>query len=153
MDKVASFGLTAYWDIEKGNARNVMQDDLKHKFQFFKSLIEINSMFGDNQEFVNQIKNEVFADKVYVYISKGEIIELPKGSTIIDLAYTLDSEIGNTMVGAFVNDEYVPVDYVLQSKDRVRILTDDLSFGPREDWIDKAYTCYAKRKIREFNRK
>ena len=61
MDKVASFGLSAYWDIEKGNARNVMQDELKNKYQFFKSLIEIDKMFGDNQEFVNQIKNELFS--------------------------------------------------------------------------------------------
>lgn len=153
MDKVASFGLTAYWDIKRGNARDVMQEDLKKKFQFFKSLTEINSMFGDNQQFVNQVKNELFADKIYVYTTKGDIIELPKGSTPIDFAYKIHTDIGNTMVGAFVNDEYVPVDYQLKNKDRVRIVTDDLSFGPREDWIDKAHTSLAKRKIKEFNRK
>lgn len=153
MDKIASFGLTAYWDIEKGNARNIMQEDLKEKTQFFKSLTEINKVFGDNQEFVNQIKNELFADKVYVYTTKGDIIELPKGSTPIDLAYKMHTDIGNTMVGVFVNDEYVGVDYMLQNKDRVKIITDELSFGPREDWINKAKTTYAKRKIMEFNRK
>ena len=57
------------------------------------------------------------------------------------------------MVGVFVNDEFVPIDYVLKNKDRVRIVTDDLSFGPREDWINKAHTSLAKKKIREFNRK
>ena len=57
------------------------------------------------------------------------------------------------MVGVFVNDEYVPVDYVLKNKDRVRIITDDLSYGPREEWLDKAQTSLAKRKIKEFNRK
>ena len=153
MDKVASFGLTAYWDEQKGKARDVMQDDLKQKFQFFKSLTEINSMFGDNQQFVNQVKCELFADRVYVYTTKGDIIELPKGSTPIDFAYKIHTDIGNTMVGVFVNDEYVPVDYVLQNKDRVRIVTDDLSFGPREDWIDKAQTSLAKKKIREFNKR
>ena len=153
MDRVASFGLTAYWDEQKGNARYLMQEDLKQKFQFFKSLTEINSMFGDNQQFVNQVKNELFADKVYVYTTKGDIIELPKGATAIDFAYKIHTDIGNTMVGVFVNDEYVPVDYVLQNKDRVRIVTDDLSFGPREDWIDKAQTSLAKRKIKEFNKK
>lgn len=125
MDKIASFGLTAYWDIEKGKARDVMQDDLKQKYQFFKSLIEINSIFGDNQQFVNQVKNELFANKIYVYTTKGDIIELPIGSTIIDYAYKLDTDIGNTMVGAFVNDEYVTVDYVLHNKDRVRIVTNE----------------------------
>ena len=101
MDKIASFGLTAYWDIEKGKARDVMQDDLKQKYQFFKSLIEINSIFGDNQQFVNQVKNELFANKIYVYTTKGDIIELPIGSTIIDYAYKLDTDIGNTMVSIF----------------------------------------------------
>ncbi len=153
MDKVASFGLTAYWDEQKGKARDVMQEDLKQKFQFFKSLTGINSMFGDNQQFVNQVKTELFADRVYVYTTKGDIIELPKGSTPIDFAYKVHTDIGNTMVGVFVNDDAVPIDYTLQNKDRVRIITDDLSYGPRVEWIDKAQTSLAKRKIKEFNRK
>ena len=152
MDKVASFGLTAYWDVEKGNARDVMQEDLKSKFQFFKSLTEINSMFGDNQQFVNQVKCELFSDKVYVYTTRGDIIELPKGATPIDFAYKIHTDIGNTMVGVFVNDEYVPIDYVLKNKDRVRIVTDDLSYGPREDWIEKVQTSHARRKIKEFKK-
>ncbi len=152
MDRVASFGLTAYWDEQKGEARDAMQNDLKQKFQFFKSLTEINSMFCDNQQFVNQVKTELFADRVYVYTTKGEIIELPKGSTPIDFAYKIHTDIGNTMIGVFVNDEYVPIDYVLKNKDRVRIVTDDLSYGPREDWIEKAHTSLAKRKINEFKK-
>ena len=152
MDKIASFGLTAYWDAEKGNARVVMQQDLKDKFQFFNSLLEMDAMFGDNQEFVRQVKSELFADKIYAYTTKGEILELPKGSTPIDFAYQLSTDIGNTMVGAFVNDEVVPIDYTLQNKDRVRIITDDLSFGSRDDWESKAHTSLAKRKIRECNR-
>ena len=153
MDKIASFGLTAYWDIEKGKARDVMQEDLKQKFQFFKSLTEINSIFGDNQQFVNQVKNELFANKVYVYTTNGDIIELPIGSTIIDYAYKLDTNIGNTMIGAFVNDEYVPLDYVLQNKDRVRIVTNELSNGPEEKWLDIAKTSLAKSKIKNYYKK
>ena len=153
MDKIASFGLTAYWDIEKGKARDVMQEDLKQKFQFFKSLTEINSIFGDNQQFVNQVKNELFANKVYVHTTNGDIIELPIGSTIIDYAYKLDTNIGNTMVGAFVNDEYVPLDYVLQNKDRVRIVTNELSNGPEEKWLDIAKTSLAKSKIKNYYKK
>ena len=55
--------------------------------------------------------------------------------------------------GVFVNDEYVPIDYILQNKDRIRIVTDDLSYGPRDDWMEKTHTSYAKQKIRDFNRK
>ena len=152
MDKVASFGLTAYWDINKGEARNVMQADLKGKYQFFKSLVEINSVFADNQEFVSQVKRELFTDKVYVYTPKGEIVELPKGSTAIDFAYKIHSNIGNTMVSAIVNDKPVEADYVLHNKDRVRIITDILSYGPREEWLDKVKTTKAKRKINEFRK-
>lgn len=153
MDKVASFGLTAYWDLSKGDARDTMQYDLKNKYQFFKSLVEINKVFGDNQEFVRQIKSELFADKIYVYTTKGDVIELPKESTPIDFAYKIHTDIGNTMVSAIVNDKAVDTDYVLHNKDRVRIITDILSYGPREDWIDKAKTTKAKRKIREFSKK
>ncbi len=153
MDLIASFGLCAYWNVNKGDARQVMQYELKEKFQFFKSLLEINRIFGDNQLFVEQVKNELFSDKIYIYTPKGEIVELPKGATAIDFAYKVHSEVGNTMVGVVVNDEYKPIDYILQNKDRVRVITDILSFGNKEEWEDKAVTTYAKRKIREFNKK
>ncbi|HPF83171.1 MAG TPA: RelA/SpoT family protein [Bacilli bacterium] len=152
MDKIASFGLATYWDINKIDAENIMQDNLSNKYQFFNSLLEINNMFGDNQEFVNQVKAELLSDKVYVYTTSGKIIELPKGSTPIDFAYKIDADIGNTMIGAIVNDAYVPLDYKLKNKDRVKIVTDELAFGPREDWIDKVQTTNAKKKIKEFKK-
>ena len=152
MDKVASFGLTTYWDIEKGEARNVMQEDLKNKFQFFQSLLEINKVFRDNEEFVHQIKSELFSDKIYVYNMNGQIIELPTGSTIVDFAYKINNNVGNTLVGAIVNGKHVDVKYKLKNKDRVKVLTDELSYGPREDWETFAKTTYAKRMIREFNK-
>ena len=87
------------------------------------------------------------------YFPNGDIIELPFGATPIDFAYKIHSELGNTMASAIVNDHVVSTDYVLKNKDRVRIITDNLSYGPREDWIDKVQTTKAKRKIREFNNK
>ena len=153
MDKIASFGLTAYWDISKGNARDIMQEDLKNKYQFFKSLIEINRVFSDNQDFVRQVKSELFSDRIYVYTTKGDIMELPKGSTAIDFAYSIGPDIGNTMVSAIVNDRIVEPDYVLKNKDRVRIITDILSYGPREDWLDKVATTQAKQQIKQFIKK
>ena len=153
MDKIASFGLTAYWDINKGEARNVMQEELKNRYQFFKSLIEINRVFGDNQEFVSQVKQELFSENIYVYTPKGDIIQLPKNATPIDFAYEIHTELGNTIVKALVNDEEVPVNYILKNKDRVRVITDSLSLGPKEEWLDVVKTTKAKRKIREFNGK
>ena len=150
MDKVASFGLTTYWDIKKGEARIDMQKDLKNKFQFFKSLIEINKVFGDNQDFVRQVKTELFSNKIYVYSMNGEVIELPVSSTIIDFAYSLGKDYGNTLVSAIVNDEYVNVDYILHNKDRVKIIIDNMSFGPKQEWINKAQTTLAKKEIKGF---
>ena len=152
MDKVASFGLPAYWEIMKDNARVEMQNDLRSKYQFFKSLESMISDFSDNREFVDNIRVELFADKIYVYTTNGDVIELPKGSTPIDFAYRIHTDIGNTMEAAIVNGKYVPVNYELKTKDRVKIVTNELSYGPRTEWIDYARTSYAKRKIRAFTR-
>ena len=151
MDNVASHGLTAYWDIKKGEARIVMQEDLKKKYQFFKSLVQINEMFGDNKEFVSRVKKDILSDRIYIYASDGQRVELPKGSTIIDYAYMLDKEVAETMVAAVVNGEYVPVNSELHNKDIVKIVTDDLSYGSREKWLDQATTTYARKMIRRFN--
>ena len=154
MDKIASFGLTAYWDINKGDARDKMQKDLREKFQFFKTLTDINNMFLDNKDFVSQVKQELFNDNIYVYTSKGDIIELPKNSTIIDFAYKIHTDVGNTLVGAKVNGEYVTdLGQALKNRDRITVITDDYSYGPRAEWLDKVNTSNAKKKIKDFNKK
>ena len=150
MDKIASFGLTAYFDINKGEARNVMQEELKDKFQFFKSLHQINKMFTDNEGFVKQVKDELFSDRIYVSTPKGEMIELPKGSTIIDFAFKIHTDLGLKMTGAIVNNKRVPVDYELQNKDRVKIIVDSKVDIDRKDWINKVHTTKAKRKLLAF---
>ena len=88
-----------------------------------------------------------------MYTPKGEIIELPKGSTPIDFAYRIHTDIGNSMIGAIVNNENVSPGYELQNKDRVRIITSEYRKAPSEEWSNKTKTTRAKRKIREFNKK
>ena len=126
-----------------------MQEDLKDKFQFFKSLKQLDNMFLDNEEFITHLNGELFGDNIYVYTSKGRPIELPVGSTPIDFAYQLHEELGNTMIGARVNNEPVDVDYVLKNGDRVIILN-DTSSKPKLDWLDKVKTSKAKSKILEY---
>ena len=145
MDKIASFGLPAYWEIYGKNARISMQKDLHEKYQFFFFLVKMNSMFSDNELFVSQVKNEIFTEKVYVYISNGERIELPKGSTVIDLAYKLGRDIGDTIIYAYANDQMVGLDYVLNNNDRIKVVRDEMSFGPKENL--QARTSYAKMMI------
>ena len=151
MEKINAYGLTAYWDLHKNDADASMQKDLKNHFQFFKSIAELNTMTTDNSEFVHMVKREIFDQVIHVYTTEGNIVELPSGSTPIDFAYKLSPGVGNTMVGALVNDETVDVDYKLKNKDIVKILTDVNSLGPRLEWQGKAKTMRAKKLIKEFN--
>lgn len=153
MDNIATYGLAAYWNQNKEDARYKMQKDLKEKYQFFKSLTEINSAFGDNQEFITQIKREVFSDKIYVHTTKGEVIELPIGSTPIDFAYKIHTDLGNKIKEVLVNEEKVSIFSELKNKDRIEILTDETLDAPKREWLEKVKTTHAKRKIREHLRK
>ena len=149
MDRIASFGLTAYWDINQVQAKDMMQEELK-KTPIYKNLVEINRAYPDNQEFINQVKMELFTENVYVYTPKGDVIELPNGSTPIDFAYRIHTDVGNKMQCAFVNGNLVPVNYKLKNNDKVKIIVDKEIKVPNEEWIDIAYTTYAKRKIKEY---
>jgi GTP pyrophosphokinase len=152
MDKVASFGLLSYWRTFGEKASAKMQEDLTTKFQFFKSLTDLNNVTVNNQEFVSQVKEELFAKNIYVYTPKGEVIELPAGSTPIDFAYKVRDDIGHDMIEAIVNDVKVAFDYELKNKDRVRIVTSSMG-APTEDWLKSCKTINAKQKIKEYNHK
>ena len=148
MDLIASYGLTAYWNINKGNAKRVMLEDLNSKFQFFKSLSNIDSLFEDNKEFVTQVKTEVFSDRVYVYNSSGDIIELPIGSNIIDYAYKLGDSMAQHLVNAYVNNNPVSFNYTLKNGDRIHLVTNELIINSFEDLCKMARTSYAKKLLR-----
>lgn len=148
MDRIACYGLPAYWDINQENAREQMQNDLKNKYQFFKTLLEINEYFSDNQEFMNHITKELLSNKIYVYKMNGEVIELPVGSTVIDFAYYIGHDIGDKMVDVLVNGRRVPFNYILNNKDRVQVITDNLIRNSKYGWENIATTTVAKRRIR-----
>lgn len=152
MERIAIYGLTSYWFKNRTFAHQKIQKDLEDKYQFFKSIKELDSSIADNIEFVNQVKTEIFGTNIYVRTTQGEVVELPVNSTPIDFAYKIHTDIGNTMIAAIVNDEVVPFDYRLKSNDRVRIVTDEKAFVPKSDWIDKVVTTHAKREIMEFIR-
>lgn len=142
MDKIDSYGIAAYWGLCGKNASDVMQRIIENKCQFFKSLIEIDEQYTDNRKFVEQVKKELLSGNVYVYTTDGMVLQLPKGSTPIDFAYMIDPVNASKFVVAFVNDKKVEDDYILQNKDRVRILTSDHSF-PKEEWKDSVQTTRA----------
>ncbi len=150
MDKIASFGLTAYWDIYKGDARVNMQKEIREKGTLYRNLQEISSAFGDSKEFIERVKSEVFTDgTIGVYTPTGEIIKLPEGSTLIDYAYYIGDELGNHYENAYVNDKTSSINYELKNNDRVKIITDSKN-TPKEEWIDTAKTTLAKTKIKKY---
>lgn len=146
MDKIASLGLTAYWQDENV----VMNDELRNRFQFFKSLVDINSSTSDNREFLEEIRHEILGSNIYVYTPKGEVIELPIGSTPIDFAYKIHTDVGNSTVAAIINGNYATPESRLQNKDIVKIITNDMAFGPNKEWAEQCQTVLAKKKIRAF---
>lgn len=153
MERNANYGLTSYWFKNNHFAISNMQKDLEDKFQFFKSINELDSSIIDNQEFVKLAKTEIFSSNVYVRTMSGEVIELPLGSTPIDFAYKIHTEIGNTMIAAIVNEEVVPFNYVLKNTDRIRIVTDNNAIVNRNEWLNIAITTHAKRAIMDYLRK
>ena len=149
MERINVHGLTAYWDICKGAAGSRMQELLSEKFQFVKSIEEINRIFTDNQAFIEQVEKEVLGRNIYVYNNDGLLVELPEGSTVVDFAYRLSSTVGDTMVGAFVNGQVARFDTILHSNDRIHIMTDVSSLGPQKEWLNDATTVHAQRAIRK----
>lgn len=142
MDKIDSYGIAAYWDLNKENASEVMQEVVENKCQFFKSLVELDEQYTDNRRFVEQVKKELFGGNVYVYTTDGLVLQLPFGSTPVDFAYMIDPKNASKFVSAYVNDKKVADDYILQNKDRVRIITSKKSL-PKEEWMDSVQTTRA----------
>ena len=105
-------------------------------------MVELDEQYTDNRRFVEQVKKELFGGNVYVYTTDGLVLQLPFGSTPVDFAYMIDPKNASKFVAAYVNDKKVADDYILQNKDRVRILTSKKSL-PKEEWMDSVQTTRA----------
>ncbi len=153
MDKIAEHGIASHWSYKEKGSKQAMQSEMEQKLQFFRSIIELNTIGSNDQEFVDSVKEDIFKNTIYVFTPNGDVIELPKGSTPIDFAYRVHSEIGNKMVGAIVNGSIVPLDYKLQDDDIIQINTNNNSTGPSLEWLNLVKTVQAKNKIRSFYNK
>ncbi len=149
MDKVAEYGFASHWSYKEHGVNKV--NDMELKLKSFRSVIELNEQQVESKEFVDTVKNEVFnPSNIYVYTPKGDVFELPIGSTPIDFAYRVHTSVGHQMVGAIVNDNIVPLDYKLKDGDIVKINTNKNSKGPSQEWLNIAFTTSAKNKIKTF---
>lgn len=146
MDKVAENGIASHWSYKEGKSN--MQSEMEQKLQFFRVIMELKNEESD-EHFVNSVKEDVLKDTIYVFTPMGDVIELPNGSTPIDFAYRVHSKVGDTMVGAIVNNMIVPLNYKLQDNDIVKINTSKNS-TPSQEWINIAKTTQAKNKIKSY---
>jgi len=151
MDRVAEYGIASHWSYkEQGSGKITIQNEMEKKLQFFRSIIELKNEEPNEEKFVKSVKEDVLKNTIYVFTPKGDVIELPKGSTPIDFAYKVHSDIGDKMVGALVNNSIAPLDYKLQDNDIIKIITNKNSAGPSREWLNIVKTNQAKNKIKAF---
>ena len=151
MHHTAEYGIAAHWKY-KLKLRG-KQDSLDENLNWIRQVLEEQNASDDKTEIVKTIKYDLSQNEVYVFTPKGDIINLPAGSTVIDMAYAIHSGVGNRMVGAKVNGRIVPIDYKVKSSDIVEILTQKEGTGPKRDWLKIVKTNSARSKIRQWFKK
>lgn len=146
MHRVAEEGIAAHWRYKDGKD---FQFNEFQRFSWLKQLLEWQQNLQDPQEFLHSIKEDLFSDEVYAFTPKGDLLSFPKGSTAIDFAYRIHSEVGQHCSGARVNGQLVPLKYILRSGDTVEIITTHQQ-TPSRDWLKLVKTPRAKSKIRNW---
>ena len=152
MDEVAENGIAAHWSYKenKGSQNNAnLTNTTEQKLQFFKSIIDLSHDKMTSEEFVNSVRDEVLNNNIYCFTPKGDVIELPKGATPLDFAYKIHTKVGETTVGAIVNNNIVPLDYELKNNDIVKINTNK-SAKPNKEWLNMVKSSATRNKIRAY---
>ncbi len=154
MDQIAELGIAAHWAYKEGIEYNKEKEqfEIAQKLKWYGDLLKFSEEDKNDsaKQYVDAVKEEILTNNVYVYTPTGEVVDLPVGSTPIDFAYKIHTNIGNKTVGAIVNNHIVPLDYELQNGDIISIKTNKNSFGPSEAWLKIAKTSHAKHKIKSF---
>ncbi len=148
MDHRAEYGIAAHWKYKDG----LKGSQREEAFAWVRQLIE-TQQDTDAADFIKNIKTDLFADEVYVFTPRGDVINLPQGATPIDFAYAIHSAVGNRMTGAKVNGRIVPIDYPLKSGEIVDVITSKTATGPKRDWMQIVKTNGARTKIKQWFKK
>jgi len=146
MHRTAEYGVAAHWRYKEGSRG---EDAFDERLAWLRQMLEWQTELKDPREFMEALKIDLFEEEVFVFSPKGDVISLKRGSTPIDFAYAIHTEVGNHCVGAKVNGSIVPLGYELQMGDRIEILTNKNS-RPSRDWLNIVKTSSAKSKIRNF---
>ncbi len=146
MHRTAEYGVAAHWRYKEGLRGD---DAFDERLAWLRQMLEWQTELKDPREFMEALKIDLFEEEVFVFSPKGDVISLKRGSTPIDFAYAIHTEVGNHCVGAKVNGSIVPLGYELQMGDRIEVLTNKNS-RPSRDWLNIVKTSSAKSKIRNF---
>lgn len=149
MHEIAESGIAAHWKYkEQGSLSFVSMENATDKgFNWLKQLMNWQKDLKDPNEFLDSVKVDLFSEEVYVFTPRGDVIELPRGATPIDLAFAVHSDVGMQCIGAKVNNRIVPLKYILENGDTCEIITQKNQI-PKKDWLDFVKTSKAKNKIR-----
>ncbi len=147
MHRVAEEGIAAHWTYKEGGSA---ERDTQ-RFAWLRRLVEWQQNLKDPAEFLSTVRDDLFPEEVFVFTPKGDVLDFPKDSSVIDFAYRIHSEVGNHLAGARVNGRMVPLRYRLQSGDTVEVITNDRQ-TPGKDWANFAATARAKSRIRQWFR-
>lgn len=150
MHKTAEYGIAAHWKYKEG-IKEVK--DFEKKLSWLRELLEWQRDLKDAKEFMETIKIDLFTDEVFVFTPKGDVIDLPAGSTPIDFAYRIHTDVGHNCIGAKINGKIVPLNYQLKNGDIVEILTGSQPGGPSRDWLNIVKSSQARNKIRQWFKK
>ncbi|MDP3387408.1 MAG: bifunctional (p)ppGpp synthetase/guanosine-3',5'-bis(diphosphate) 3'-pyrophosphohydrolase [Eubacteriales bacterium] len=146
MHKTAELGIAAHWKYKEG----VKDNEFDEKLNWLRHMLDWQQETNDPKEFMESLKIDLYTDEVFVFTPKGDVINLPAGSTPIDFAYRVHSGVGNRCIGAKVNGRIVPLDYKLKNGNQIEIITSSSSNGPSRDWLKIVKSSQAKSKIRKF---
>lgn len=147
MHRVAEYGIAAHWKYKEGRDSS---NNFDQKLSWLREIIDSQIDLKDATEFMDSLKGELFSGEVLVFTPQGDVISLPEGSTPLDFAYHIHSQIGNKCVGAKINSKMVPITTALNNGDVVEIVTSNQAKGPSWDWLNIVKTASAKSKIRQF---
>lgn len=149
MHKIAEYGIAAHWKYKEG----ITQDKEEVKLAWLRQTLEWQKDMNDPKEFMETLKVDLFASQVFVFTPQGDVIELPAGSTPLDFAFKIHSDIGCKCVGAKVNGKMVTIDHTLENGNIIEIVTSPNAAGPSIDWLKIAKSSTARNKIRQWLKK
>lgn len=143
------YGIAAHY-FYNHKKQNSLKKDVKKKYKWVQKILDLQRNISSNRKFLEHLKLDIFEDRIFVFTPKGDVVDLPLGANVVDLAYHIHSDLGMLAVSAEINGKPAALTTLLNSGDTVHVVTSEESDGPQVEWLDHVHTHLAKSRIREF---